>query len=249
MQIIKAENLSKLFHIKTSGRFCALGQILDFLHFKNNSKKQLWALKDVNFEINSGETVGLIGNNGAGKSTLLRIISDIYGPTSGKITVNGNAISVINFYFSLNSRLSMRENILLSCSLYGLSSSNIKKQVDKVIEFAELEEFVNQPLYKLSNGMLQRLIFSIALYSINEADVNILLLDEVLAVGDNNFINKSIKKLTEIFGSKLTIIMASHNLNDIISWCQRTIWLDAGQLAMDGLTSEVLPAYKKTLKF
>jgi ABC-type polysaccharide/polyol phosphate transport system ATPase subunit len=242
MAIIEVKNVSKRFFLKPQVRRSALGRILDF--FSPGPKKELVVLRDVSLTVQSGEIVGVIGLNGSGKSTLLRLIAGIYQPDRGVIEVKGRIISVIGFYHGLNQRLTMRDNILASCSLYGLPPSVTKAQIKNITEFAELENYLYEPLYKFSSGMLARLVFSIVIHCIMSSQARILLLDEVFAVGDIEFINKSLNKLKEIFKSELTILMVSHDLVVMAKECNRVIWLGSQGIVKEGKSDEVVEAYK-----
>jgi ABC-type polysaccharide/polyol phosphate transport system ATPase subunit len=183
---IIVENISKKFKIGFKKNQGALERFISFFSGKE-PKKTIHALKDVSFEVRKGEIVGIIGENGSGKSTLLRVIAGIYKQDEGKIITNGKVISIINLVIGLHLRLTMKDNILLISSFFGLSQKEIEKRFDSIVEFAELESFVNTKIYQFSEGMKQRLAFSIAIY----CNPEILLLDEVFEVGDESFRKKS----------------------------------------------------------
>ena len=190
---IIVKNISKKFKIGFKKKQSALARFVSLFSGKE-PKKIIQALKDVSFKAKKGEIVGIIGKNGSGKSTLLRIIAGIYNKDKGEIITNGKIISVINLKVGLQPRLTMRDNIFLTSSLFDLSQNDIKQRFNSIVEFAELENFVNTKIYQFSEGMKQRLAFSIAIY----CNPEILLLDEVFEVGDEKFRKKSANEIKEL---------------------------------------------------
>jgi lipopolysaccharide transport system ATP-binding protein len=202
-----------------------------------------FALKDVSFKVEHGESVGLIGRNGAGKSTLLKILSRITRPSEGKITLYEHVNSLLEVGTGFNVELSGRDNIYLNGSFLGMKTSEIKKKFDEIVAFSEIEQFIDTPVKYYSSGMFVRLAFSVAVHLTPE----ILLLDEVLAVGDSSFQHKSMTKMKELLGGGATIIFVSHNELAVRDICKRAIWLDRGAVRMDGPSAGVVEKYLESL--
>lgn len=204
-----------------------------------SKREEFWALRDVNFTVEHGETVGIIGPNGAGKSTALKLISRIIEPTSGEIEVDGRVGALLELGAGFHPDLSGRENIYLNGSILGLSRSEIDEKLGAIIAFAELERFIDMPVRHYSSGMYVRLGFSVAVHT----DPEILLVDEVLAVGDAAFQRKCLEKIAELRQEGVTILFISHSPDTVQSLCSRAIWLDEGQLIADGSTESVVARY------
>ncbi len=202
-----------------------------------------FALKDVSFKIEYGESVGLIGRNGAGKSTLLKILSRITRPSKGKITIYHHVNSLLEVGTGFNTELTGRENIYLSGSFLGMKASEIRRKFDEIVAFSEIGQFIDTPVKYYSSGMFVRLAFSVAVHLTPE----ILLLDEVLAVGDADFRLKSFNKMKEILGSGATIIFVSHSESAVKEICKRAIWLSHGELKMDGPAAPVVDHYMQSI--
>lgn len=200
-----------------------------------------WALKDISFTINRGEIVGIVGNNGAGKSTLLKILSRITPPSQGSVRFSGRVGSLLEVGAGFHPELSGRENIFLNGAILGMSKREIAGQLDAIIDFSGVEAFLDMPVKHYSSGMYMRLAFSVAAHLESE----ILLVDEVLAVGDTNFQRKCMDRMSDVAKSGRTILLVSHNLTAIQSLCQRALWFEAGQLRGDGQTADVLNEYLK----
>ncbi len=235
---IKVENVSKKFKIGYKKRQGALQRVLSFFSGKD-SKKEILVLDGVSFEIFPKEIIGIIGNNGSGKSTLLRTLAGIYSVDSGSISVNGKVVSLINLNVGLKERLTMVENIFLCCSLFGLPKSEIKKKFKSIVEFSELKDFVNTKVYQFSEGMKQRLVFSIGIH----CNPDIFLLDEVLEVGDRAFKEKCSVAINKIVSSGTSVILVSHNLSLIKKHCKRVLWLEKGKIRMFEDAESVLKKY------
>jgi lipopolysaccharide transport system ATP-binding protein len=203
-----------------------------------------FALKDVSFDVQYGESVGLIGRNGAGKSTLLKILSRITRPSKGRVTLYYHVNSLLEVGTGFNTELSGRDNIYLSGSFLGMKVSEIQRKFDEIVAFSEIEQFIDTPAKYYSSGMYVRLAFSVAVHLTPE----ILLLDEVLAVGDAEFQQKSYMKMKELLGSGATIIFVSHNENAIKEICKRAIWLSHGEMKMDGPSDTVVGSYMQSIK-
>ncbi len=252
---IKAENIWKEYRIRhafegSSGSFKALlnapfnwltGQSQKYAHLEKS--EQFVALRDISFEVEHGESVGLIGRNGAGKSTLLKILSRITRPSKGRLTLYHRVNALLEVGTGFNPELSGRENIYLNGSFLGMKISEISQKFDEIVSFSEIEQFIDTPVKYYSSGMFVRLAFSVAVHLTPE----ILLLDEVLSVGDAGFQNKSLSKMKELLGSGATIIFVSHNDKAIQEICKRAIWLDKGSLRMDGPSASVVEEYGKFL--
>jgi len=238
MERIKLLNVSKKFIINPKSNQSFLEFILNIFSIKNK-KISIRALDNVSFSIYSGEIVGIIGENGSGKSTLLRIISDIYKPDSGKIYLNGEPIPVINLYAGLQDRLSVKENIFLLSSFFGAAKKEIKIKLDSIVKFAELENFINTRVYQLSDGMKLKLVFSISIHS----EPKILLLDEIIEIGDAHFRIKHINKVKELVKKGSSVVLVSHDINIIRKYCDRVIWIKSGKVYMQGNPNKVVKKY------
>ena len=208
--------------------------------FRNRNRYEMRnVLKGISFEVKRGESIGLIGNNGCGKSTTLKLLSKIIYPNSGSIQIAGRVSSLIELGAGFHPDMSGRENIFINAAIFGLSRKETEKRLDSIIEFSELEEFIDNPVRTYSSGMYMRLAFSVAI----SVDADILLIDEILAVGDTNFQAKCFNKLREIKASGVTIIMVSHDSNMIERFCDRAIWLNDGRIVEQGKTTQVVDAY------
>ncbi len=240
MKRIIVENISKKFRIGFKRNQSALARIISLLSGREQ-KRVLQALRNISFSVKSKEIVGIIGSNGSGKSTLLRVLGGIYPKYTGKKVMNGKIVSLIGLGQGLRDRLTMKENIYLVGSLFGLAQKTIRQRFNSIVSFAGLQEFVNTKLYQFSDGMAQRLAFSIAIH----CDPDILLLDEIFAVGDEDFRNKSAKKIQELVKNGSTAILVSHELWMIEKYCDKVIWMDKGKIIKEGIPKEILREYKK----
>ncbi len=205
---------------------------------------ELWALKDVSFEIVPGEAVGLVGPNGAGKSTALRLLADITKPTSGRITVNGRVAALLELGAGFHPELTGRENILLYGSILGLKRREVQRAFDSIIAFSELERFLDTPLKRYSSGMYVRLAFAVAAH----VNPDILLVDEVLAVGDAGFRQKCMDRMAELRRAGTTLVFVSHSPHMVRAVCERAIYLLNGKCMLDGDVEEVLRVYEHDLR-
>lgn len=250
--IIKVEGLSKKYLISNTP-----AQQSDTLYgtFKNSfrnagsltkrkTKEEFWALKDVSFEIQKGDRVGIIGRNGAGKSTLLKILSRITPPSSGTIEYSGRMASLLEVGTGFHGDLTGRENIYLNGSILGMSKAEIDRKFDEIVSFSEVEKFIDTPVKRYSSGMYVRLAFSVAAH----LDQEILILDEVLAVGDSVFQKKCIDKLNSISKEGRTVLFVSHNFAAIESLCNTAILLEKGKLVMQGSVVDVFNNYNSNYK-
>ncbi len=211
------------------------------LFWKRNESELYTALKDINLDIKKGETVGLIGVNGSGKSTLLKLMTKIIYPTKGEIITHGKLTSLLELGAGFHQDFTGRENIYFNAAIFGLTRQEIDKRLDEIIEFSELGEFIDNPVRTYSSGMYMRLAFSIAI----NVDAEILLIDEILAVGDQHFQEKCFNKLQELKNSEKTIVIVSHSLDQIENLCTRAIWINNGLVEMDDTPSKVIPEYLK----
>ena len=211
------------------------------LFWKRNRKEERQVLKDINLTIKNGEAVALIGVNGSGKSTLLKLMTKIIYPNKGKITTNGKLTSLLELGAGFHPDFSGRENIYFNASIFGLTKKEIDKRIDKIIEFSELEQFIDNPIRTYSSGMYMRLAFAVAI----NVDADILLVDEILSVGDQHFQEKCINKMKELRKEGKTMVFVTHGLGSARELCSRAIWLNNGKIEMDGETNEVVDAYLK----
>ena len=197
------------------------------------------ALKNISFEVLAGETVGIIGKNGAGKSTILGLLAGVLKPTLGEMNVHGRLAPLLQLGAGFHGELSGRENILLNGILLGMLKQEVEEQVDSIIEFSEIGKFIDQPIRTYSSGMKARLGFSVAIH----CEPDILLLDEVLSVGDQDFQEKCIEKMLVFKTSGKTIIFVSHSIPQIEQICERVLWIEKGEVFLSGKPEEVLPIY------
>lgn len=228
----------KIYHDKSS-------ELKERIIFsKRNKYEKREVLKGISFNIKKGEAIGLIGKNGCGKSTLLKILNRIIYPTSGNVIINGKVSSLIELGAGFHPDMSGRENIYTNASIFGLNKKEIDKRLEKIITFSELEEFIDNPIRTYSSGMYMRLAFSVAI----NVDADILLIDEILGVGDVNFQNKCFEKLMEIKNKGTTIIIVSHSLNQIEAICERSIWLEDGYIRESGIPADIHNKYKESME-
>jgi lipopolysaccharide transport system ATP-binding protein len=207
--------------------------------FRSNAMREFWALQDVSFQVTSGEIVGVVGNNGAGKSTLLKILSRITEPTTGVVTYSGRVGSLLEVGTGFHGELSGRDNIFLNGAILGMHRRDIAQRFDEIVAFAGVERFIDTPVKRYSSGMYLRLAFAVSAH----LDTEILLVDEVLAVGDVAFQKKCFARMNEVARDGRTVLFVSHNLTAIKALCERTLVFEAGRLLADGETGEVLSAY------
>lgn len=207
---------------------------------RKNHKEAFHVLKDISFEVNKGEVMGIIGRNGAGKSTLLKIISGILKPTKGTVTVSGSIAPMLELGSGMDMELTGRENIFLNGSILGFSKAFLENKFDEIVEFSELGEFIDVPMRNYSSGMVMRLAFSVATMVVPD----VLIVDEILAVGDDRFQRKSKQRMLELMRGGTTVLFVSHSISQIEEMCDRVVWLDHGTLKMYGETGEVCNNYQ-----
>jgi len=243
--IIKAENIGIKFNLGKVGYKKMQLTLKDVLNKGAEVRKteektsDFWALKNVSFSINKGDILGVVGSNGSGKSTLLRIIAGVYSLDEGTLEVNGSISPLLSLGTGFKSALSGYDNIFLNGVVMGFKKHEIEAHVKEIIEFSELGNFIFQPVKNYSSGMMARLGFSIAVFLKRD----IMLIDEVLGVGDFNFREKSQKKMQEIIQSGQTVIIVSHNLESIKKYATKCIWINKGELMLEGETNDVLDKY------
>lgn len=228
-----------------------LGDIIKspFQRFKTLSgnveaDRRFWALKDVDFEINAGDVVGVIGHNGAGKSTLLKLLSRITAPTTGRVSITGRVASLLEVGTGFHPELTGRENIYLNGSILGMRRTQIDQRFDEIVEFADITQFLDTPVKRYSSGMGVRLAFSVAAH----LDSDVLLVDEVLAVGDQKFQQKCLGKLENVSSEGRTVLFVSHNLSSVSKLCSRSLVLDRGRVAFDGDVHEGISNYNHQMQ-
>lgn len=206
----------------------------------NFEYKEFTALHNVSFQVKKGEVLGLIGHNGAGKSTVLKVISGILRPTTGSVKIYGNVVPMLELGSGFDMEMSGRENIFLNGAILGYSEEFLKERYDQIVEFSEIGQFIDIPLRNYSSGMIARLAFSVA----TVVEPEILIVDEVLSVGDANFQEKSKNRMRELMSGGTTVIFVSHSLAQIREMCDRVVWMDHGQVKMTGPTQAVCDAYQ-----
>lgn len=258
--IIKVENLGKKYiigHQAKSGRYVALRDVImqsarnvwnktkDLVTgrpvIQGDTLEEIWALKDVSFEVHKGEAVGIIGRNGAGKSTLLKVLSRITEPSAGKVTIKGRVASLLEVGTGFHPELTGRENVYLNGAILGMTRAEIKRKFDEIVAFAEVEQYLDTPVKRYSSGMNLRLAFAVAAH----LEPEILVIDEVLAVGDAEFQKKCLGKMGDVSYAGRTVLFVSHNMKAIERLCKRCIVIDHGKIAFDGETGKAIDYYLK----
>ncbi len=239
--IVKLDRVGKAFRRFEVPPFLLRNMLLR-LAGRAHRPKEFWPLREVSFEIHRGETVGIVGQNGSGKSTLLRLIAGAAYPTEGHIAVRGRIAPLLALGAGFHPDMTGRECVEINATALGLSRAEIAERFDRMIAFAELPEFVDTPIRYYSSGMLARLGFSVAVHT----DPDLLLVDEVLAVGDHAFQEKCMRRIDELRTAGTTILFVSHDAEQVKKLCQRVLWLDGGRLAQDGPADEVLTAYERS---
>jgi lipopolysaccharide transport system ATP-binding protein len=239
MQVIRAQNLSKRYVLGARQPYSFREMLTGMFAGEDSERRDLWALRDVSFSVSEGERLGLIGNNGAGKSTLLKILSRITKPTSGTASITGRVGSLLEVGTGFHSELSGRENIYLNGAILGMQRAEIDRKFDEIVAFSEIEAFLDTPVKHYSTGMHMRLAFSVAAH----LDPEVLIVDEVLAVGDVRFQKKCLRKMREVGESGRTVIFVSHDMQSITRLCDRAIWLKDGEVKSDGEATHVVSEY------
>src|ERR1700732_4225581 len=247
--VIRAEGLGKQYRVGERERYLALRDILmravrsPLKFFRPTQSERMWALRDVSLQVEHGEVIGIIGRNGSGKTTLLKILSRITRPTTGSAEVYGSVRTLLEVGTGFHPELTGRENMYLSGAILGMSRREIERKFDTIVAFSGVERFIDTPLKHYSTGMQMRLAFAVAAH----LEPDILLVDEVLAVGDLEFQKKCLGKMEEVSGSGRTILFVSHQLNQIRRLCQRVFWIEDGQIRKAGPAGVILGEYESAL--
>jgi lipopolysaccharide transport system ATP-binding protein len=259
--VIRVENLSKRYRIglKEEMHDTLVGALADFVKSPVKNLRRLrrlstfreeghdaediiWALKDASFEVQRGEVVGIIGRNGAGKTTLLKVLSRITHPTSGRVEIRGRVSSLLEVGTGFHKELTGRENVYLNGAILGMKKDEIDRKFDEIVDFSGIEKFIDTPVKYYSSGMYVRLAFAVAAH----LEPEILLVDEVLAVGDAAFQKKCLGKMGDVAKEGRTVLFVSHNMIAVQSLCERTIWLNDGKIVEDGQSGQVVSSYLQT---
>ncbi len=238
--IIAANNVSMTFRMDVNRTSGLKEWLVNFLTGKREIQ-EFKALSSVTFSVEKGEVIGIIGRNGSGKSTLLKVISGIYKPTMGSVNLGGNVVPMLELGSGFDFELTGYENIFLNGAILGYSEQYLKEKLEEIIAFSELGEFIHMPIKTYSSGMMMRLAFSIA----TVVKPEILIVDEILAVGDEFFQKKSFARMQELMSGGTTVLFVSHSIEQIREMCNRVIWLEKGQIRMLGETQEVCQAYER----
>lgn len=240
LPVVSVQNVSMMFRLSRNREYRVKEYLLNVLRGRL-AYEEFWALRDVSFQLERGESLGLIGANGSGKSTLLKLIAGIMRPTEGKVQVRGSIAPLIEINGGFDRTLSARENIYLTGAMHGHTRAYMESRFDEIIAFAELEKFVDVPVANYSSGMLSRLGFAIATLS----NADIVIADEVLSVGDARFRKKCEARMQDMLDEGTTILFVSHSAAQVEKVCRRAIWLEMGRVRMDGPSREVCRAYSQ----
>lgn len=228
--MIEVNNVSMKFNLGIEKGFSLKQGFVDMFKKKEKINNDFWALKNVNFDVEKGEVVGFVGSNGAGKSTLLKVIAGVMKPTKGKVSVYGNICPMIELGAGFDSQLTARENIYLNGAVMGYSKEFINSKFDEIVSFSELNEFLDVPIQNFSSGMIARLAFSIA----TVVDPEILIVDEILSVGDMAFQKKSEEKMLNMINGGTTVLFVSHSIDQIRNMCNKVVWIEKGEVQAIG---------------
>jgi len=253
--VISAESLSKSYRLGTISTGTFYGDLkrwwakrrglpdpylkIDDVDHGNREGEQIWALRDVDFQVGQGEALGIIGRNGAGKSTLLKILTRVTAPTLGEIKIKGRIASLLEVGTGFHPELTGRENIFLNGAILGMSRGEISRKLDEIVDFSGVEKFIDTPVKRYSSGMYVRLAFAVAAH----LESDILVVDEVLAVGDAEFQKKCLGKMSDVTSEGRTVLFVSHNMGAIESLCQRVMYIDIGNIKGDGPASQIISQY------
>ena len=240
--IIQLNNVSMKFNLGIEKEFSIKQAFVNFFSFKKNKKTKkgyFWALSDISFDVKRGEVIGLIGSNGAGKSTMLKVVSGVMKPTKGIVTVSGVISPMIELGAGFDPELTARENIFLNGAILGYSKRFLEEKFDEIVEFSELKDFLDVPVKNFSSGMTAKLAFSIATI----VDPEILIVDEILSVGDIKFQEKSKNKMLEMIKGGTTVLYVSHSLESIMQLCDKVIWIEHGKMIKMGKTKQICEEY------
>lgn len=240
---VNLENVSVKYRVPTEDISSIKEQIIRFIQGRRIKHRDFWALREVSFEVNHGEALGIIGRNGAGKTTLLRVIARILKPTEGRVRVQGNVAPLIAIGAGFHPELTGRENIYLNGATLGFSKSQMDEKYERIVEFAELSDFIDAPLRTYSSGMSMRLGFAIA----TDVEPQILIIDEILAVGDEAFQRKCHKRMEKFQKRGTTILFVSHSLNAMEKICERAVWIEKGRVEKTGNSEMIIASYRESL--
>lgn len=239
MEMINVDHVSMKFRM-ANDKVMSLKEYVVAILKRRLVYEELQVLNDISFTVNRGEVLGIVGKNGAGKSTLLKIIAGVLKPSKGKVTAHGNIVPMLELGSGFDMELSGRENIYLNGAILGYSKEFLDSKYEEILNFSELNEFIDMPIRNYSSGMLMRLAFSIA----TVVQPEILIVDEILAVGDEGFQNKSKARMLELMGGGTTVLFVSHSIEQIEQMCDRVLWLENHKIKMLGDTQEVCDAYR-----
>lgn len=237
--MIEVSDVSMRFRMNTD-RILSLKEFVTTALRGKLHYEEFTALDHVSFSVRKGETLGLIGRNGAGKSTMLKVISGILKPTEGRVTCHGNIVPMLELGSGFDMELTGRENIFLNGAILGYDEEFLKEKYDEIVEFSELGQFIHVPIRNYSSGMMARLAFSVA----SVVNPEILIVDEILSVGDAAFQEKSRARMTEMMGGGTTVLFVSHSMEQVREMCSRVVWLEHGTVKMIGSTDEVCDLYQ-----
>lgn len=240
MNTVNVEHVTMKFRM-ANDKVMSLKEYMVALIERRLQYREFTALEDVSFQVHKGEVIGIIGKNGAGKSTLLKIIAGVLKPTNGKVTLKGNVVPMLELGSGFDQELSGSENIFLNGSILGYDKKFLENKFDEIVEFSELKEFIHMPIRNYSSGMLMRLAFSIA----TVVEPEILIVDEILSVGDEGFQAKSKTRMMELMSGGTTVLFVSHSLKQIEEMCDRVVWLDNHQVREVGQAKDVCAKYKE----
>jgi lipopolysaccharide transport system ATP-binding protein len=247
MDSIVITNATKQFRKTTAPKHHTTfkSELVRWLRGERRQVREMWidVLRGINLTVRQGATVGIIGRNGAGKSTLLKLITGIYTPTSGTVTVNGRISALLDLGAGFHPDFSGRENILINSIILGMSRAEVRARMPEIIAFSELGDFIDEPVRTYSSGMYMRLAFSVATH----VDPDVLIIDEILAVGDEHFSHKSRAKMDEFQKNGKTIVLVTHDLATVERWCQEAAWIDAGKIRLSGAPSMVVSEYRRAI--
>jgi ABC-type polysaccharide/polyol phosphate transport system ATPase subunit len=241
--VISLTGVSVRYRVPTEQVSTLKEYVIRMLQGRRIEYRAFWALNGLDLEVRRGESLGIIGRNGAGKSTLLKVVARVLRPTKGRVWVNGNVAPLIELGAGFHPELTGRENVFLNGALLGFSQEQMKERFNRIVEFAELGPFMDAALRSYSSGMVMRLGFAVA----SEVDPDILITDEVLAVGDESFQEKCLARMAEFRAKGTTILFVSHALNTVRAICDRAVWIEQGQLRHSGVVEEVIDAYRTHL--
>lgn len=240
MTVIKADHVSMQFRL-SADRINSMKEYFVQMATGRLKYKEFWALKDLSFSVEKGEVIGIIGHNGAGKSTLLKVISGILKPTEGTVSVQGTIVPMLELGSGFDYDMTGRENVFLNGAILGYSKEFLQSKLQEILDFSELGTFIEEPLRNYSSGMMMRLAFSIA----TVVEPEILIVDEILAVGDADFQEKSKKRMMELMSGGTTVLMVSHTLSQIRELCDKVLWIEHGTMQGFGETKALCDAYEE----